>query len=177
MGFEYAMLHCDTVEKYILMAAPPRDIHRELCQTNEEQSRMSWYFYFLQTPVIPEMVMRAFDMKLLEEMCLNNDSAIEVYKYVFGKPGAFTPPINYYRSNVFSTIAKTPILDTSVAPPGLLLLAENDKYISKDCGPVAEKRIPNLKFVVLESTDHFCQQNNPTRVNYEMLKFLGTTKP
>lgn len=177
VGFEYVMFHCDTVDKYILMSAPPRQIHRELSQTNEEQSRMSWYLYFLQTPIIPEMVMRAFDMKMLEEMSPNgDDSTSEVYKYVFGKPGAFTPPINYYRANVFSATPKPPSPESSLIPPGLLLLAENDKFISKDCGPVAERRIANLKYVLLKNTDHFCQQNNPTLVNYEMQKFLDGTQ-
>ena len=28
----------------------------------------------------------------------NRDEVIEAYKYVFSQPGAFTPPINYYRA-------------------------------------------------------------------------------
>lgn len=172
IGFEYVMRHMDTVDRYIMMGAPPIKVHRQLGQTSMEQFQMSWYIYFFQGRFIPELALRAFDLQKFNDMKSQYTSKadIEVYKYVFGQKGALTPPINYYRANAGAPYVEPPA-PASYAK-GLFLLAENDLYISKDCGPLAEKVIPELKFVLLEDTDHFCQQSNPLTVNQVMRKFL-----
>lgn len=175
IGFQYIMDHMDTLSSYVMMGGPPRDVHRQLASTEWNQFKKMWYIYFFQAPYLPEVALRSRDMITFKAMMSENTSKedIEAFKYTFQQEGAFTPPLNYYRANM-----TTPI---SNAKPdhyvnGLFLLGERDAYISKNCGPLAEKRIPNLKFKLLENTDHFCQQSNPKLVNAEMWKFLKDQK-
>lgn len=162
----------DTIDKYIMMGAPPLTVHREAILTDEKQQKMSWYITFFQFPKIPELVLRSYDLKSLNVMRSEHTSKadIEAYKYVFGKPGALTPPINYYRTNIKK--GRRPMKPPAKCAPGLLLIGEKDNYISKVCGPLAEKRVHNLRFELLKDTDHFCQQSNPSLVNKLMREFL-----
>lgn len=171
VGFQYIMEHMDTLFTYIMMGGPPRDVHRTLAATEKDQFSKMWYIYFFQGPCLPELSLRSNDLAVFKEMksgpTTNED--IEAYKYTFGEKGAFTPPLNYYRANMMSAASKS---KPERYEKGLFLLGDQDKYISPSCGPLAEKRIPNLKFQLLENCNHFCQQSDPKKVNEVMRQFL-----
>lgn len=171
IGFQYIMQHMDTLTTYIMMSGPPREVHRLAAASDKDQFKKMWYIYFFQGPRLPEMMLRSNDLAVFKELRSEHttDADIEAFKYTFGKEGAFTAPINYYRANMLGTPNKT---KPESYEKGLFLLGDKDKYISSACGPLAEKRIPNLKFQLLENTDHFCQQTNPNKVNEVMRKFL-----
>lgn len=171
IGFEYVMRHMDTVESYVMLCSPPRQVHREMSAMSVEQYHMMWYISFLQGRCIPELTLRSFDLRIFETLKSHNTTKedIEAFKYVFGGDGALTPPINYYRANIGDALET---VKPATYKKGLLLLAENDIYISKACGPAAERFVPNLKFQLMEDVDHFCQQKDPVVVNKYIRDFL-----
>lgn len=128
-------------------------------------------------PWVPETVNRLFDLKALNYIGYKSTSItkedIEAYKYVFGKDGAFTGPINYYRANFSFTkkVKRQQSLETF--SPGLYLVGERDLYISKETGPMLQKQFKNLEFKIVENANHFCQQDQPEAVNKLMREFLS----
>uniref|UniRef100_A0A336LSA0 CSON002822 protein n=1 Tax=Culicoides sonorensis TaxID=179676 RepID=A0A336LSA0_CULSO len=177
VAWDYLEKHMDTVEKYICMGAPSPIVINRLISTSWTQFRMSWYIFFFQVPWLPETVNRLFDMKALnfigyKSTFITKDD-IEVYKYVFGKEGAFTCPINYYRVNFSFTHTLTEHPKPTKYAPGLYLIGERDLYISKDTGPLLQKQFKNLEFKLVPNANHFCQQDQPHEVNKLMREFLS----
>lgn len=172
VGFEYVLRHMDTIDKYIMLCAPPRQVHRAVSMGSAQQFRMMWYISFFQSSFLPELALRSFDLRIFHRLKSRHIKYedIEAYKYVFGAKDAFTAPINYYRANVNTATKEHP--RPTEYKEGLLVLAEHDAYISVQCGPAAEKFVPNLKFVLLEDADHHCQQTSPDDVNKIIRSFL-----
>lgn len=174
IGFAYVLKHMDTVKNYVMMCAPPAQVHRAVTMSNPEQRRMSWYILFFQGRLIPELMLRSFDLRTFHTMrsAAITKEDIEAYKYVFGQKDALTPPLNYYRVSYAKYKGEKTTFDHSQHKKGLLLLAENDLYISTANGPAAEKFIPNLKYKVMKNVDHFAQQTSPEVVNKHLWEFL-----
>ncbi|XP_063709836.1 epoxide hydrolase 1-like [Culicoides brevitarsis] len=176
IGWHYVTKHMDTIEKYICMGAPSLPVINRMIHSSWKQFRMSWYVFFFQMPWLPETSVRLFDMKSLDFIGHNSTEVtkddIEVYKHVFGKEGALTGPINYYRAN-FSFNKEFDIPKPDKFAPGLYLLGEHDLYISKGSGPLLQKEFKNLEFKVVAKANHFCQQDKPKEVNEMMREFLS----
>lgn len=172
VGFEYVMNYMDNIDKYVMLCAPPTKVHRQVSRFSMQQFRMMWYIFFFLGRFVPETILRSFDLRIFNRLKSKSvsNTDIEAYRYVYSQKDAFTPPINYYRANVGMPAKDPP--KPSEYKKGLLILAENDLYISTDCGPAAEALIPNLKYVMLEDADHHCQQTSPEDVNNLIRNFL-----
>lgn len=127
-------------------------------------------------PWLPETSVRLFDLQQLNHIGYKSSYVtrddVEVYKYVFGKDGALTGPLNYYRAN-FSFAKKVAQTKPDTFSPGLYLVGDNDLYISKETGPLLQKQFKNLEFKVVDNANHFCQQDKPEEVNKLMREFLS----
>lgn len=104
-------------------------------------------------------------------MELNHEDT-EVYKYTFGKPGALTGPINYYRAAANFLFPDPPLPRPSSFVPGLFMLGEGDKFISRDCGKLAQKFYDKLEFKIISGGNHFVQQHVPEETNRLIREFI-----
>lgn len=84
----------DMVYKYVMLGAPSVNILGRLMCTSREQFFKSWYVFFFQMPLLPELALAVDDFKLFKRtMCgeeYNNnitEEDIDAYKYTFSKPG------------------------------------------------------------------------------------------
>lgn len=121
-------------------------------------------------PFLPEFSTSLHDFKFFEAMQMTNDD-VEVYKYVFSRPGALTYPINYYRAAKF-LFPDPPLPRPSYFVPGLFMLGEKDRYISRKSGRMAKKLFDNLEFKLITGANHFSQQNCPDETNRLIKEFL-----
>lgn len=173
IGWDFIAQHMDMLDAYIMMGAPSRRVIRKLIMSDKEQFNLSWYTFFFQMPIIPELFIRMYDIQMFNIAFRKHTTPdeVEAFKYTFARQGAFTAPINYYRANLRSSLK-------SIRPPeiphvpGLYLLGEHDKYISQKTGPLQEKEFDNLKFLMVPEVDHFLQQHNPDKVNTIIREFL-----
>lgn len=83
-------------------------------------------------------------------MNLQKAEDVECFKYTFGKPGALTGPINYYRAGAKFLFPDPPLPRPTTFAPGLFMLGEGDKYISRDSGKMAQKCYDNLDFKLIK---------------------------
>lgn len=93
VGSAFVEEHEQMVQKYVLMGAPHREIFKKLLRSEMAQFKKSWYMFFFQMPIIPELSMTSLDLIAFDKMfnCRRNDEMtheyLEAYKYVYSKPG------------------------------------------------------------------------------------------
>lgn len=162
----------DTLEKYVMIGGPPSEVWNKLIASNIKQFFMSWYIFYFQIPFLPEFSTRLSDLKVFHIMKLENKEDVECFKYTFSKPGALTGPINYYRAAAKFLFPDPPLPRPTSFVPGLFMLGEGDKYISRDCGSMAQKRYEKLEFKLIKGGNHFAQQHVPEETNRLIREFL-----
>ncbi|KAJ9574411.1 hypothetical protein L9F63_025942 [Diploptera punctata] len=111
VAWNFIMTHPEMLDSYVILDAPYSPSNLRVMTTNFLQFIRSWDVYFFQLPYLPEFMFIAYDMVRLKQLLRGSTPKtlspitkedIQAYKYTFGKPGAFTPPINYFRANGFS---------------------------------------------------------------------------
>lgn len=172
IGFRYVLKHMDTLDKYVMIGGPPSEVWHNLISHNVKQFLMSWYVFFFQMPFLPEFSTRLYDLKVFTVMKHSSDEDLEAYKYTFSKEGAFTGPINYYRAATKFLFPDPPLKRPSSFVPGLFMLGEGDKYISRDSGKMAKKIFDNLEFKLIKGGNHFAQQQAPEETNRLIREFI-----
>lgn len=177
IGWQFVQQHMDVIDKYVMMGSPSSSVWRHNLMSSPEQFLKSWYVMYLQMPWLPEYVASLHDYRVLKTIGAGGSEKgiakedLEAYKYTFSRPGAFTPPINYYRANL-RVFAGLPQPKVEKYAPGLFLLGEKDMYISQKTGPQQQRRNANLRFECVRDANHFVQQDAPEAVNKLMREFL-----
>ena len=102
---------------------------------------------------------------------------IEAYKYTFGKPGAFTPPINYYR-NIFRLIPVKDLLQGRLPMPVLLIFGTGDQAIETEAALMSGDWVDGyFEVKLLDGISHWVQHEAPERVNEAIEQFLNKDIP
>lgn len=173
VGFNYVYRYMDTLEKYIMIGGPPSDTWRKLITGTLKQFIMSWYIFYFQAPILPEISIGLRDLQIFDIIKVGSPEDIESFKYTFSQPNALTYPINYYRAIRSLILNPDKRLPRPKNPaPGLLLLGEYDKYISRDTGKYAQKELDRLEFNLIKGANHFAQQHKPEETNRMIREFL-----
>jgi len=198
LAWRLALKYPDLVEKLIVMNCPhPNAVQNLSLPTKLKQALKTWYMFFFQCPYLPEMLLRANDMQLLVTMlktppggCVNpnalTDEDVEAWKYTFQQPGAFTPPIHYYRSargrpppkehigpaehNVGSK--KSPPGDI-VQPPTLVIWSTGDIVLGPELAHSSLQFCQKGSLRMLDAS-HWTQFDKPELCNQAIREFLGT---
>ncbi|KAK3932464.1 Epoxide hydrolase 4, partial [Frankliniella fusca] len=96
----------ERVDRMVSIGAPHPYVFQRSLALNRKQLARSWYFFLFQVRWVPELVLRCDDLACLSAALRRGrrnppavtDEDLEAYKYTFGKPGALTCPLNYYRA-------------------------------------------------------------------------------
>lgn len=144
------------------------------------------YMFVFQLPWLPEYIWSNNDMARLESAYTKPPTGakpgtitaeeIEALKYTFGKPGSFTPPINYYR-NLFRLF---PVRMPHWYPlkfPVLLIFGTADTALSWEAAEKS-REFGSVYFELqfLEGISHWVQHEAPDRVNQLIESFLSGQK-
>lgn len=165
--------HPDCVRAHVSMAGSSLPSFQHLMWSTWAQFRKSWYMLFFQGPYIPELAAIMLDFYSLGNILKKSnvsDEDIECFKYTFGKPGALTPPINYYRAN-FLKFKNTKEGD-DLPIPMLCIRAEKDLYVGHSLADIMKSRYRNVEIETVKNASHFVQQDAPAEVNRILREFL-----
>ncbi|KAK3925490.1 Epoxide hydrolase 4 [Frankliniella fusca] len=181
----------EMVDKYIMMNGSHPKVHAMMMK-NKEQASKSWYVYLFQLPFIPELWVKWNDFILFKNMFItrgkNNpditEQDIEAFKYTFSRPGALSPPINYYRAAIRRRITdgsgpkdakKSENTVKKERPQGLYIFGAKDIAIIIDGVAKHKEFFEPLQTVIIDEGSHFVQQDEPKAVNAAMHSFLNST--
>ncbi|MBE9209644.1 alpha/beta hydrolase [Nostoc sp. LEGE 06077] len=175
----FAYAHPEMLEKLIILNLPhPAKFSQGLA--TPQQLMRSWYMFLFQLPVIPELLLQAFDYQpiaqTIQGTAVNKNaftsSDLEAYKKAAAKSGALTAMLNYYR-NVFSHFLPNKnwgILNV----PTLLIWGENDTALGKELTYGTDAYVSNLQIQYIPNCGHWVQQEQPQLVNRYISEFTVT---
>jgi len=183
IAFAFALQHHNMLDSLTILNAPHPFALSKLLKSDVRQIIMSWYMFFYQLPYFPELLLRGNDLEAFEREFRSGkfgkkaftDEDIEAFKYTFCKPGALTPPINYYRSMDLSgrSYAKSQVVPQPKLPvPTLIVWGTGDVYLSKKLPVTSAEFIERCQVKFIEGASHWVQQDAPQEVNKHLRQFL-----
>jgi pimeloyl-ACP methyl ester carboxylesterase len=137
----------------------------------------SWYMFFFQLPLLPELVMRRNRFApLLSGMQHDPTRAgaysaedIERYRDALTQPGALTAFINYYRG-MRKARMRTPW--PTINADTLIIWGERDKYLGRGIAAPDPRLVPNARVEYLPDATHWVHHDQPERVAELLISFL-----
>ena len=179
IAWSFASKYPQMLEKLIIMNCPHPAKFSEGLRTPQQLLR-SWYMFFFQLPVIPELFLQSQDYQFIENafkgMAIKKSAFstedINVYKDAAAKRGALTAMINYYRNILGSPMfnQNSSILEV----PTLMIWGEEDTALGKELTYGTESYVENFQIRYISNCSHWVQQEQPELVNQYMREFLIT---
>ncbi|MBW4660924.1 MAG: alpha/beta hydrolase [Drouetiella hepatica Uher 2000/2452] len=177
IAWSFAYAHPELCDQLIVLNLPhPAKFASGLM--TPQQLLKSWYIFFFQIPVLPELLLQANDYRLIAEafkgMAIDktafSPADLEAYKDAAAKRGALTAMVNYYRNALQSGGDRQwGILKV----PTLLIWGEQDMALGIELTYGTEEYVENLTIRYIPNCSHWVQQEQPQLVNQYMREFLA----
>jgi epoxide hydrolase 4 len=175
VAWSLAMNHPEVVDRLaILNAAHPRKLNEGL--RNPRQLLRSWYFFYFQSPKLPERRARRMHWRFFKRFLRDarpSYTAEELDRYVeaWSQPGAAKAIIDYYRAAV-RLGSKQEI--RPVSAPTLVIWGQRDRYLGPKLAEPHAEDVPNLDRVErLPDASHWVHHDEAERVNELLVDFLA----
>jgi len=179
VAYAFAMQRPEMTARLAVLNCPhPEIFARAIAEGDLDQLRRSWYMFFFQLPALPEALLAARGFRLLKRMAW--DSArpgtfarrdLARYAEAFGKPGALTSAINWYRA-----MFRRPPVEREypkIAAPALIVWGTADHFLGEQLLRGMKRHFAGpFRLVRLPGVSHWVQQEAPARVNALLLGFL-----
>jgi epoxide hydrolase 4 len=174
VAWTLAMNHPEVVDRLaILNAAHPRKLNEGL--KSPRQLLRSWYFFYFQTPWLPERRARHWHWRFFKRFLRDArppHTAEELDHYVeaWSQPGVVRAMIDYYRAAV-RLGSKQEI--RRVTAPTLVIWGQRDRYLGPKLAEPHHEDVPNLDRVErLPNASHWVHHDEAERVNELLLDFI-----
>jgi len=185
VAWRFTIDYPEYVDKLVMMNCPHPTAFSIHLRSSFRQFLMSWYMFAVQIPYYPEKFLRMRDIGLFDKMFRDqipsaeafSDEDLEAYKYIYSRPGAFTPPLNYYRNIFFSTPAlvtpfSKPAKEKRIEVPVLIIWGEKDIALHPKMADMSAKYVDNCTVKIIPNASHWIQQDQFHLVNEYMSDFL-----
>ncbi|MDJ0796013.1 MAG: alpha/beta hydrolase [Calothrix sp. MO_167.B12] len=177
IAWNFAHTHPEMVEKLIVLNIPHPAKFRQGLNTLRQLLR-SWYIFFFQLPLLPELYIKARDYKMIEKvfkgMAIDKTAFtpedISIFKQAAAQPGALTAMVNYYR-NIFNSKI-SPQNWQKLDIPTLMIWGENDIALGKELTYGTQSYVNQIQIQYIPNCSHWVQQEKPNFVNEYIRNFL-----
>ena len=174
VAWTLAMNHPEVVDRLaILNAAHPRRLNEGL--RNPRQLLRTWYFFYFQTPKLPERRARRRHWRFFKRFLRDarppyTAEEIDRYNEAWSQPGAAKAIIDYYRAAV-RLGSKQEI--RPVTAPTMVIWGQGDRYLGPKLAEPHHEDVPNLDRVErLPKASHWVHHDEAERVNELLVEFL-----
>jgi pimeloyl-ACP methyl ester carboxylesterase len=165
------------VKRLAILNVPHPKVMNEFLRTNPQQRAKSWYAFFFQLPLLPEIVIRANRWQMLSAAMCKHLSAPELdrYRAAWSQPGAMTAMLNWYRS-VFQQ--SPPSLPTQkIQVPTLMIWGKLDPHLMWQMAPASIALCENGRLEYFEDATHWVHQDKPEQVNRLLIEHFNSIIP
>lgn len=178
IAWNFAYKHPDMLDKLIILNLP-HPAKFALGLRTPQQIQRSWYIFFFQLPLLPELFIQSNDYQPIETMLKGmavdksaiTQADIDAYKDAAAKRGASTAMINYYRSAFQPKFFNQSFGVLEV--PTLMIWGEKDDALGKELTYGTEAYVRDFQIKYIPNCSHWVQQEQPSLVNQYMREFLG----
>jgi len=182
VAWRLALDHSSVVDKLIVLNSPYPSIFAHHLKTNPRQMLKSWYMFFYQIPVIPEMLISrtlySSFKKNLQGWAYNKSAFTEddLQRYVeaIRKPGAIQATLNYYRARFrYKGQLFRKDEERQIQSPTLVIWGKNDRALGAEMTNGMEKHFANsFEIKYIDRCSHWVQHEYPELVNNYIIGFL-----
>ncbi len=127
-----------------------------------------------QIPMLPEFIFRMRDYAYFNAIFRSRKAGVqhrehftpetvEVFKYVFSRPGALTPPLNYIRC-IFNRDHTKDTPRSPITTPTLLIWGDKDAFLESSMAERHSSLVTHLTVKHLADCSHWVQQDDPEKV-------------
>lgn len=156
----------ERVKRLAILNVPHPKIMREFLKTNRRQRSKSWYAFFFQLPILPEIIVRANNWKMLASaMCKGlPETELQRYRTAWSQPGSMTAMINWYRCLLQRSPPDSPA-NKRIQVPTLMIWGKQDPHIMWQMAPGSIAMCEKGRLEYLEDATHWVHQDMPGQVN------------
>jgi len=180
VAWDFTWRNPNLVEKLIVMNTGNSKSYGKHMKAATSQFKKSWYMFFFQLPLIPELFFSLCDYQFLEDAYTGPhwgtkkqgvfpEEEIECYKYVHS--GGVTAAINWYRASFRYTA--TPYENEKVTVPTLIIWGTGDMAIEQEIATYSADCCDTCEIKYIEGCSHWVQQEEPEKVIAYMREFLA----
>lgn len=152
-----------------------------------DQLKRSWYMWFFQLPVVPEMLVAADDLAFVDRLWRDwspgytpDADDMDALKHTLGEPGALENALAYYRHTFDArpqsdelAAAQADVTGGRIAAPALFLAGDDDGCFAPDRDRESLALCDGKASVeVLDGCGHFLHLERPDAVNARILALL-----
>ncbi|QBE66916.1 alpha/beta fold hydrolase [Pseudoduganella lutea] len=177
----FAKDYPDMLDRLVVMDnVPTRIVARDF---SPEVANAYWFFIFNQVPDLPEALIAGREdlwlRHLFSDWCYDplaiSGAAFEHYVAAYRRPGALRGAMSDYRA-IAEDVAQDKVdAHVKIACPTLALWGEDFHAVGKmfDMAAVWAEMAQDLRTVSIPQAGHLPQEEQPGRVNAELLSFLA----
>ncbi len=164
--------YSERVRRLMIFNAPHPHIIQEFYKENVEQRKKSWYAYFFQIPVLPELLIRFGNWKLpssaMEESFTEEE--LDEYRQAWSQPGANTAMINWYRAMFAQKDEDRPksIIDV----PTLVVWGKQDPHIMWQMAAPSAEMCSDSRVEYIEDATHWVLKDAPEETSELLVDFF-----
>jgi pimeloyl-ACP methyl ester carboxylesterase len=162
IGWQFVGDHPKTVISWTALSVPHGEAMLSALRKNFSQIKKSWYVFFFQLPLLPELLIRRKDFQLLRDLWESSEEEeIEAYLSVFGNKKCLTAAINYYRNlpkKMIQSMSQTQMEQIKV--PTLFIWGKTDLAIGQAPAEACHQYVEReYEFLKLEGGHWLIQSN------------------
>jgi len=168
--------HPHRLKRLAILNVPHPRVMNEFLRTNWRQRLKSWYAFFFQLPILPEIILGAFNWRILSRPMSHSfsETALNRYRAAWSQTGAITAMINWYRCLFQHPPQKQPAKQIQV--PTLMIWGKLDPHLMWQMAPGSIARCENGRLEFLEDATHWVQQDQPETVNRLLIEHFTDNK-
>jgi pimeloyl-ACP methyl ester carboxylesterase len=176
------------VSRLVVMNCPHPVIFSRALRSKWSQVKRSWYMFFFQVPLLPELWLTRGGGKgatdALRALAIDKrnfgSKELEPFATAVCMPGRASAMVGWYRAAVRTGLGagrsepKTLKGYEKITIPTLLLWGLGDTALGyEDVVPGTDRFVPGLEIQTIPECGHFVQQEQPEEVNRRLLEFVG----
>ena len=166
VSWTMAMRYPDRLKRLSILNVPHPSVMRRYIREHPAQVLKSWYAFFYQLPVLPEMAMKANNWKLLISAMATGLSIEQQNRYreAWAQPEAMKCMINWYR-NMLRASGSRPARRSAITTPTLVIWGKLDPHISYEMAQPSADLCADGRLVTVEKATHWVMMDAPDEVN------------
>jgi len=169
--------HPERVRKMAILNVPHPFVMRENVFSNRIQRKKSWYIFFFQLPLIPELVLGSRDQRGAARILQSSGNPssftpedIIRYKQAWSQPRAWTGMVHWYRAAMRRFVH--PVPPVQIEPPTLIIWGEQDGALEASMAAESLAFCKRGQLKVLPEATHWVQHDAKDKVNQYLIHFF-----
>jgi len=172
-----ALRHPERLEKLAILNVPHPKVFAQTLSKQPIQMLRSTYAMFFQLPLLPEALWGLGGARFVADMMprtanTGSFTAEDMAKYreAWGRSGAMTAMLNWYRAYVRVPPANPTTARISV--PTLMIWGAKDAFLDRSMAQPSIDLCDNGELVMVDDATHWVQHDQPTLVNEKLIAYL-----